>query len=163
MSQRGDWRHRTVPLWLARVALSAVFLVNLECALAFLLNPVRYVPNFEMSGLGGRVAVQGFGIFILLWIVPYPAAIYHPRRQMLSFAYAVVSQAIGTVGETILFLALPPGHLLLRATGLRFMLVDGTGLLALAGAFLLVWLTAPPGSIPHQRRELEITSMGRGS
>lgn len=154
MSRSGEPRRGALSVWLARLALSVVFLVNLECALAFIFSPSRYLANFEMSGLGGRVAVQGFGIFILLWIVPYPLAIYHPRRHILSFAYTVVSQAIGTLAETILLLTLPAGHSLLHATGLRFVLVDGTGLLLLLGTLLSVWLTVVPSPIQGQNRQL---------
>jgi len=153
MNSPGNPRCSTLFLWLARLALSLVFLVNLQCALAFLFSPDRYVGSFEVSGVGGRVLIQGLGIFILLWIVPYPAAIYHPRRHILSFAYTLVAQAIGTLAETILLLTLPSGHPALRAAGLRFILVDGIGLLLLLATFLLVWHKVAPRPIQHYNRQ----------
>jgi len=153
MSQPGRTHCGTLSLWLARLTLSLVFLVNLQCALAFLFSPGRYVCSFEVSGVGGRMVVQGFGIFILLWIMPYPAAIYHPRRHILSFAYTLVAQAIGTFAETILLLTLPPGHPTLHGTGLRFILVDGIGLMLLLATFLLVWRTVAPRPIQHYNRQ----------
>lgn len=141
MRSPGKPRCERLSLWLARMALSLVFLVNLQCALAFLFSPDRYLSSFEVGGVGGRAVVQGFGIFILLWIMPYPAAIYHPRRHMLSFFYVLVAQAIGSLAEAILLLTLPPGHPALEATGLRFVLVDGMGLLLLLTTFVLMHST----------------------
>lgn len=141
MSLTGKLRCGKAVLWLARLALSLVFVVNLQCAMAFLFSPGRYVASFELSGVGGRIAVQGFGIFILLWIVPYPVAIYHPCRHILSFAYTVIAQAVGTFAETVLLLTLPPGHPALQATGLRFILFDGVGFLLLLVPFVMVYRT----------------------
>ena len=140
-------RRTMIAVWLGRLALSAVFTVNVQCALSFLLLPGQYVASFELTGVGGRVAVQGFGIFILLWVVPYPLAIRSPSRHILSFCYAVVSQAIGILGETAILLTLPPGHPSLRATGMRFILADTLGLLLLLGALVAVWRTVGLGSL----------------
>lgn len=125
-------------LWAARATLIFVFLGNLQCALSFLLDPWSYVPGFEIGGVGGRTAVQGIGILMLMWQVPYIPAIWHPRQHRLCFACVIAMQVIGLVGETALLLTLPPGHQSLRATGMRFIAFDGLGLLLMLGAFALL-------------------------
>jgi hypothetical protein len=54
------------------------------------------------------------------------------------FAVLLAQQAIGLVGESWLWLTLPPGHEALRITGLRFILFDGAGLVAMAIAYGLL-------------------------
>lgn len=67
----------------------------------------------------------------MLWRCGTPAGSgYH-------FMKAIVMQAIGLVGETILLLTFPAGHTAVRATVRRFILFDGSGLLLL---FLAAWL-----------------------
>jgi hypothetical protein len=125
-------------LWLARGTLVLVLVWNLQAALAFIFTPDAHAPGFEVEGVPGQVVVRGFGILFLMWNVPYVAALVHPVRQIVSFACAVVAQLVGLVGETWMFFTLPPGHEMLRATGLRFIVFDGAGLVLLVVAFALV-------------------------
>ena len=125
-------------LWLARVIVGAVFLMNVSCALAFILQPGKYSPGFEVAGVPGRIYVQGMGILFLMWNATYPPVIFHPIRYRALFVVVLIQQAIGFAGETLLWLTLPAGHLPLRASGLRFMLFDGIGLIAMAGAYWLL-------------------------
>jgi cellobiose-specific phosphotransferase system component IIC len=81
--------------------------------------------------------LRGMGILFLMWNVPYAVALWNPSRQRVSLYEAIVMQAIGLVGETILLLTFPAGHTAVRATVRRFILFDGSGLLLL---FLAAWL-----------------------
>jgi len=125
-------------LWLARITVGAVFLMNVSCALAFILQPELYSPGFEVAGVPGMIYVQGMGILFLMWNATYPLVIFHPIRYSALFVVVLIQQAIGFVGETWLWLTLPAGHSPLRATGLRFMLFDGIGLIAMAVAYWLL-------------------------
>jgi len=125
-------------LWLTRIIVGAVFLMNVSCALAFILQPDRYAPGFEVAGVPGMIYIQGMGILFLMWNTTYPLVIYHPIRFRALFVIVLIQQAIGFIGETWLWLTLPSGHLPLRAAGLRFMIFDGIGLIAMAGAYWLL-------------------------
>lgn len=125
-------------LWLTRIIVGAVFLMNVSCALAFILQPEKYSPGFEVAGVPGMIYVQGMGILFLMWNATYPLVIFHPIRYRVLFVVVLIQQAIGFTGETWLWLTLPSGHSPLRATGLRFMLFDGIGLIAMAGAYWLL-------------------------
>ncbi len=125
-------------LLFTRIIVGAVFLMNVSCALAFILQPDTYSPGFEVAGVPGRVYVQGLGILFLMWNATYPLVLLHPIRYRALFIVVLIQQAIGFTGETWLWLTLPSGHSPLRATGLRFMLFDGIGLIAMAGAYWLL-------------------------
>ncbi|MES0360575.1 MAG: hypothetical protein ABUK20_06640 [Anaerolineales bacterium] len=125
-------------LWLARIIVGAVFLMNVSCALAFILQPESYSPGFEVAGVPGMIYVQGLGILFLMWNATYPLVIFHPIRYRALFVVVLIQQAIGFAGETWLWLTLPPGHSPLRATGLRFIIFDGIGLITMAGAYWLL-------------------------
>jgi hypothetical protein len=121
-------------LWLARLLIGAVLAMNLQAALAFLLTPERYAPGFEVSGAAGAALVRSFGLLFLMWNVPYAVAAWHPLRQRISLWEAVAMQALGVGGETLLWLALGPGHPALTATVTRFIVFDAAGLAALVAA-----------------------------
>ena len=132
-------------LTLARILIGSVTFFNLQCAFAFLVSPASYAPAFEVSGLPGASLVSALGILFLMWNVPYLFALAHPVRQRTSLIQAVIMQAIGLIGESILYFNTPAVHALLRQTALRFILFDGVGLVLLTGA---LWLTrkAPAGT-----------------
>jgi len=125
-------------LLLGRGLIGAVLLMNLQCALAFLLYPQGYAAQFELSGVPGEAAIRGIGVLFVMWNVPYAAALWHPHRQRLALQLAVIMQTIGLLGESAITLTLPPVHSLLRLSLSRFILFDALGLLAL---LLAVWLT----------------------
>jgi len=134
-------RKHLVATWFARLAVGFVFAVNLNCALAFILQPERYAPGFEISGVPGTVAVQGFGLLFLMWNATYPPVILHPDRNRMLYWVILSQQSIGVIGETWLWLQLPAGHAALAATGLRFILFDGFGLVLMGTALLVLRLT----------------------
>jgi hypothetical protein len=125
-------------LWIPRILIGVVTFFNLQCALAFILSPARYAPSFEVSGVPGTSLVSALGILFLMWNIPYLFALYHPHRHRTSLTQAVLMQATGLVGETILLIDTPATHMLLRQTALRFILFDASGLLLLSAAWLLI-------------------------
>ena len=135
---------RSAAPWAARLAAGSVFVANVSCAAAFLLQPERYVPAFELEGAPGRVMVQALGILFLMWNVTYPPVLIQPDRHWPVVGVILVQQALGLAGETWLWLSLPPAHSVLRDTGLRFMLFDGAGLVTMGSACLWLWLSRRP-------------------
>jgi len=82
-----------------------------------------------------------------MWNATYPLVILRPQAHTTLFLIIICQQAIGVVGETWLWLALPAGHAALAATGLRFIVFDGLGLLLMGLAFgLLRWAKRPKTS-----------------
>ena len=141
-------RRISIPIaWFARLAVGFVFIVNVECAMAFILHPEKYIAGFEVGGVAGKVIVQSLGILFLMWNTTYPLVILRPQAHTTLFFIIICQQAIGVVGETWLWLALPAGHAALAATGLRFIVFDGLGLLLMGLAFgLLRWAKRPKTS-----------------
>jgi hypothetical protein len=130
-------------VWFARLAVGAVFLMNVSCALDFILRPERYAAGFEVSGVVGESIVAGFGILFLMWNATYPPVILNPAGHKTLFGVILLQQTIGVVGESWLALQLPAGHAALRATGLRFIVFDGLGLVLMSAAYLLLFLQRP--------------------
>ncbi|MEM5775876.1 MAG: hypothetical protein AAGU05_12815, partial [Anaerolineaceae bacterium] len=93
--------------WLARLAVAAVFALNVSCALLFLLRPQDYAGGFEVSGAAGEAIVRGYGILFLMWNVPYLPVMLAPHWQRVLFWVILAQQAIGVFGESWLYLALP--------------------------------------------------------
>ena len=132
-----------IAVWLARISVGSVFGLNISCALAFLFQPERYAPGFEVDGLPGRLMVQALGLLFIMWNVTYPPVVFRPDSQLVLFGVILVQQAIGLAGETWLWSALPPGHPVLWNTGLRFIIFDGLGLV-LMGLSCLALLSRRP-------------------
>jgi hypothetical protein len=124
-------------LLLARLAILLVFLWNVQCAIAFLFWPQRFAASFELSGTPGEAALRGVGVLFLMWNVPYAVALWHPLRYRISLYEATSMQAIGLLGESLIWLSLPAAHEALQASLLRFIAFDGAGLVLL---LLAVWL-----------------------
>jgi hypothetical protein len=137
MASQDDPRRFPSLLWLARFVVGVVFVINVSCAVVFLLRPDRYAPGFELTGVQGRVMVQAIGILFLMWSATYPLVVIHPHQYRPLFAVVLAQQAIGVVGETWLLTSLPAGHPVLWATGVRFIVFDGLGLI---GMGILFWL-----------------------
>jgi hypothetical protein len=125
-------------LWFARLLIGLVTAWNLQAALTFILWPEQYAPGFELTGVPGATAVRGTGILFLMWNVPYLVALWRPRKYRLVLGLTVVMQFVGLVGESLILITLPYGHTLLRASILRFIVFDGSGLLFLVAAFWLM-------------------------
>lgn len=128
----------TAAAWLARLAVATVFTLNVSCALFFIFRPQDYAGGFEVSGVVGEAIVRGYGILFLMWNVTYPPVMLQPERRRGLFAIVLAQQDIGVLGESWMWLTLPPGHAALSATGLRFILFDAGGLIAMGAAYLFL-------------------------
>ncbi len=124
-----------VALWAARVAVFIVFVVNVQCAVQFIIWPDAFAPAYELSGVAGSVAVQGLGVAFLMWNATYPLVIVDPVRFRALYFIVLVQQIIGLVGESAILASIPEGHALLAAGISRFVAFDGAGLIAMAAAF----------------------------
>ncbi len=129
--------HPRLNLWLARLLIAGVIGWNLQCAIVFFLQPDLYAPGFELAGVPGAAAVRGMGILFVMWNIPYLVALWDPRKHRASLWEAFAMQVAGLAGESALKLMLPPGHALLAASILRFIVFDAAGLILLALALLL--------------------------
>lgn len=125
--------------WIAKVLIGIVVFFNLDAAVSFIFRPELYTPGFELGGIPGQAIVQGMGLLFLMWNVPYLIAMIKPSRFFISMIEAVIMQAIGVFGETILLLSLPEIHPLIQNTGIRFIIFDSGGLVLLICALLLAW------------------------
>lgn len=137
--------------WLARLAVAAVFAINVECALSFIVQPDRYAGGFELTGTPGAAAVRGLGIAFLMWNATYPLVIVRPRRSLVLFGVVLVQQAIGLAGETWLLTTLPTGHDTLASSVMRFIVFDGVGLVLMAAAFAALLMTGGRPPRPEER------------
>lgn len=134
----GALRGNTAACWCVRIVYAAVFVLNVMCALQFVLTPQDFAGAYELSGVPGETAVRGIGIAFLMWNATYPAVIVNPLRFRQLGAVVLVQQAIGLAGETAVLLGLPAGHAILAASITRFIAFDGGGLVAMLAAF--TWL-----------------------
>lgn len=140
--------------WVARIAVAAVFAINVQCALAFVLAPERYAAGFELGGVPGIAAVRGLGIAFVMWNATYPLVIWQPDRYRTLFAVVLAQQAIGLIGETWLLSTLPAGHDALAASITRFIAFDGAGLLVMAAAYVLLVRRARSGRPGRRGRKI---------
>lgn len=117
-----------------RFLISLVTFTNIQCAIIFFLFPEKYIRAYELTGIPGEIAIQGFGILFIMWNVPYGLAIIHPQKHRTSLYEAILMQFIGLLGESYLFITLPPGFTNLSVSIARFMIFDGIGLIILLTA-----------------------------
>ncbi|MEG0374781.1 MAG: hypothetical protein RR672_04035 [Raoultibacter sp.] len=107
-------------LWFARCALFFVFIVNVQCAIQFVIWPDAFVSSYELSGIPGSIAIQGLGVAFLMWNTTYPIAIAHPEKFRVVYGIVLAQQVIGLVGETAILVGMPSGHEILTSSILRF-------------------------------------------
>ncbi len=131
MEQKQRW------VWASRALIGLVLFFNVQCAVVFLISPQAFAPGFELQGVVGDAMVRGMGILFLMWNVPYVLAVIDPVRFRVSLYEAVVMQAIGAIGESILLATFPEGHAAIRASVGRFIVFDGGGLVLLLLALLI--------------------------
>ncbi|MBU1682923.1 hypothetical protein KJ742_03175, partial [Patescibacteria group bacterium] len=91
-------------LWISRLLIGAVLLVNLECAVAFLRQPQAYMAGFGLSGAAGAGMMRALGLLFVMWNVPYGFACVHPVKYRTSLIEALIMQTIGLLGETLILL-----------------------------------------------------------
>lgn len=125
----------TVATGAARLCFAFVFVVNVQCALGFVLTPEAYMGAYELTGVSGRVAAQGIGIAFLMWNCTYPAFIAAPRRFTALGVVVLVQQAVGLIGESFIRITLPAGHELLASSIDLFITFDAVGLVLMGASF----------------------------
>ena len=118
-------------IWAGRVLIGMVLFINIQSAFAFFLDPGKYAPWYELNGAVGIATIMGFGVLFLMWNVPYGVALFHPQKYRVSLYEAIAMQTIGFIGESIILWTLPPEHVILSRSILRFIIFDGCGLIAL--------------------------------
>ena len=133
-------------IWFVRLAFAAVFVVNVQCALQFVLVPGAFAGAYELDGVAGEAAVRGIGIAFLMWNATYPAFVAAPGRFRVLGWVILVQQAIGLVGESLLLCGLPSGHEVLAVSVVRFIVFDGVGLVLMGAAFACM-LVAQRGNV----------------
>ena len=124
----------------ARILIGTVLIINLQCAFVFLINPEGFAPLYELIGIPGKAAIQGFGVLFIMWNVPYVVALVNPIKFYISHYEAIIMQTIGLIGESLIYFNLPTNFILLRTSILRFIIFDGTGLVVLS---IAAWTTYP--------------------
>ena len=132
MTQPGSKR-----VWIARALVALVFIVNVQCALQFILWPGAYTAAYQVEGSSAEAMVRTVGICFLMWNATYPPVIARPDRYRVLFGVVLAQQTIGLVGESLLLASLQPGLEVLSSSIVRFIAFDAAGLVLLAIAFFL--------------------------
>lgn len=114
---------------------------NLQAAIIFIVSPQAFVQAYELSGAAGEAAVRGVGVLFLMWNVPYVFAVVDPIRYRLGLIFALLMQLTGLLGESYILTTLTMEHAVLRTSILRFIIFDGTGLVLLFVAWLVIRYT----------------------
>ena len=118
--------------------MASVFVVNVQCALVFIVSPARYAASFQVGGLGAETAVQAMAVLFLMWNATYPLVVIDPVRHFTLFGVVLVQQVIGVVGESWLWATLPQGTDALSSSLARFVAFDVVGLILMACAYLVL-------------------------
>lgn len=132
MASRADKR-----TWIARALVALVFVINVQCALQFILWPGAYTAAYQVEGASAEIMVRTVGICFLMWNATYPPVIAHPERHRTLFGVVIAQQVIGLVGESLLLAGLQPGLEVLAGSIMRFVVFDAAGLVLLAIACAL--------------------------
>ena len=123
--------------WVARVLVALVFFINVQCALQFVLWPEAYTAAYQLEGASAEAIVRSFGICFLMWNATYPPVIVHPGKYRVLFGVVIAQQAIGLVGESLLYMGLGAELSVLASSVLRFIVFDAAGLVVLVIAFIV--------------------------
>nr|AHF25151.1 hypothetical protein [uncultured bacterium Contig1772] len=123
--------------WVARVLVALVFFINVQCALQFVLWPGAYTAAYQLEGASAEAVVRSIGICFLMWNATYPPVIVRPGKYRVLFAVMLCQQAIGLVGESLLYFSLGPDLVVLASSVMRFIVFDAAGLVALVCAFFV--------------------------
>ncbi|HIW75985.1 hypothetical protein [Gordonibacter sp.] len=138
MNERTETRGQKAAAFAARVAVALVFVINVQCAVLYVVHPEAYVAGFELPGEEGVIAVRGLGVAFLMWNATYPAVIANPQRFRALYVVVLVQQVIGVVGESWIRLTLPANHAALAATINRFITFDAAGLILMTATFIIL-------------------------
>ena len=136
----------TTCIWIARVLVVAVFFVNVQCALQFVVWPEAYTAAYQLEGASAEAVVRSIGICFLMWNATYPVVIARPDRYRMLFGVMIAQQVIGLVGESLLLASLGDGLTVLAGSIVRFIVFDAAGFVALAVGFWISRLGKQPAS-----------------
>ncbi len=126
-----------VAAWACRVCFALVFAMNVQCAFSYIFMPESFLGGFQLSGVVGAVAVQGIGVSLLLLNATYTAFLVLPQRFRALGAIILFQQAIGLVGESMIYLSLPEfGYAQLAHSIARFIVFDAIGLVLMTLSFV---------------------------
>lgn len=131
-------KRRIIAAWVARATVLATFVGNMWCVATFLVSPDVYASAYELSGVPGRVAIQGIAVAFLMWNVTYPLVIISPVRFRTLYAIVLVQQLVGLIGEFYILSQIGAGHELLSSNILRFIAFDGLGLILMGAAYIIL-------------------------
>lgn len=133
-------------VWFARFAVFGVFLLNVTCAVQFIVWPEAYAPAYGLPPTPeSRAMVAGLGVAFLMWNATYPAVIANPVRFRALYVVVLVQQAIGLAGESWIWLRLSTQGLAASQMAggiMRFIAFDGGGLILMLVAFAVLARTA---------------------
>lgn len=135
--------------WLCRICFAIVFVVNVHCALGYVISPSDFAGGFQLSGVEGAVAVQGIGITFLMWNVTYPLFIVSLQRFRVLGFVVLAQQIIGLVGESAIYFGLPSGFAQLAGSINRFIAFDAFGLIIMATSFIVFLLCISRSNREH--------------
>ena len=135
--KRSDGGGVTARANIGRALVALVFIVNVQCALQFVLWPGAYTAAYQVEGASAEVMVRTVGVCFLMWNATYPPVIARPARYRVLFGVVLAQQLIGLVGESLLLAGLQPGLEVLAGSIARFVAFDAAGLVLLAAAFLI--------------------------
>lgn len=128
-------RRTRIAAWVCRMCFAFVFILNVQCALNYVLFPNDYTAGFQLSGLEGRVAIQGIGVAFLMWNATYPAFIASPERFKALGFIILAQQLIGLIGESAILFSLPATAITIASSITRFIVFDAAGLILMALSF----------------------------
>lgn len=122
-------------VWVARLAFALVFVINVRCALGYVVYPAAHLGDFGLTGVAGEAALRGLGVAFLMWNATYPLAMANPVRYAPVAVIVLVQQTIGLVGETLIYATVPPEYSQMLAGIRAFIAFDAFGLLVMLLAF----------------------------
>ena len=132
----------SVAAFFARVAVCAVFVANVMCALQFFIAPAASAAAYGLStDYATQAIVAGLGVAFLMWNCTYPAVIASPIRFRGLFVVVLVQQLVGLVGESVIRIRLVEQgmHDSAMIAGIdQFILWDAGGLLAMGVTFAIL-------------------------
>ena len=129
-----------------RMAFTAVFALNVMCALQFIIDPADFAGAYQLSGVAGEAAVRGIGVAFLMWNATYPLFIWRPVKHRSLGVIILAQQLVGCVGETCIAMTLPAeGFELLTSSIMRFIAFDVGGLVVMLIAFAWLYVAQKSG------------------
>lgn len=117
-----------------------VFVLNFQAGIVFYTNPEKFTAAYQLSGIPGEISVAGVGLLFIMWNIPYAFALVNPIKNAISLLQAIIMQAIGVIGESLLLTRFPQNEFpILSNSILRFIYFDGAGLILLLIAGMTVY------------------------